>query len=370
MKVILYIGHHKVGSTALQSFLLRNWLTLLTEGKILYPMVEFEGMTDVLQRALQGRDVNRGATLNQQEPHNTLAFKLIEEAGGSKVPPFIDRPLAAFQMARGMRLQVKSLAPETVILCSEVMSNFAFVPGDLTQKLRKTWPDAEYEIYLTLRRPDEYIASWYGQCFRFSPHNGRRLEGDFAKSFVNTVHFDYEKLLKPWLQTFKGSKFHIRNYKDVLAAGGSCEDFTREVSVKFPRKLLAPERSNRSIPYAFYEIMRRATQAMPHPKVMALMRYLEKTPASAQVPRNAEVEVFGQEARSFLAEKFVPIHDHLNDVTGRSPFFPDIDEVGKPRPIAEMDAYKTALNALLSLPKRQQPDAEFMAFLEGLWKEL
>ena len=42
MKVILYIGHHKVGSTSLQVFLARNWAALAREGT-LYPSVENRG---------------------------------------------------------------------------------------------------------------------------------------------------------------------------------------------------------------------------------------------------------------------------------------------------------------------------------------
>lgn len=39
MKVVFYIGHHKVGSTALQVYLSQNWLRLAQAG-ILYPAVE------------------------------------------------------------------------------------------------------------------------------------------------------------------------------------------------------------------------------------------------------------------------------------------------------------------------------------------
>ena len=54
MKVILYIGHHKVGSTALQVFLSQNSHRLLQAG-ILYPAVEMQGFSHLGQGRQQGR---------------------------------------------------------------------------------------------------------------------------------------------------------------------------------------------------------------------------------------------------------------------------------------------------------------------------
>ena len=52
MKIIIYIGHHKVGSTALQVFLSQNWLALVRAG-ILYPSVETSGFSHNLAEVLQ-----------------------------------------------------------------------------------------------------------------------------------------------------------------------------------------------------------------------------------------------------------------------------------------------------------------------------
>ena len=52
MDLILFMGHHKVGSSALQMFLARNWLPLARAG-ILYPAVEPQGMAANLGAAVR-----------------------------------------------------------------------------------------------------------------------------------------------------------------------------------------------------------------------------------------------------------------------------------------------------------------------------
>ncbi|SFC73043.1 hypothetical protein SAMN04488094_108150 [Tropicimonas isoalkanivorans] len=365
MKVIIYIGHHKVGSTALQTYLSRNWLKLIRDGGILYPMVEFEGMANCLARAMAGKDDDGDLTLNEREPHNTLVFKMIAEAGGFKLPAFIDRPPAVFQMARAIREQIDNLSPRAVVLCSEVMSNFGHESPALTQQLRSFFPGASFEIYLTLRRPDEYLASWHGQRFRFGYRWGR-LEGEVAKKYIHTVHFDYQTLLQPWTEAFPDAVFHIRNYSDVLAVGGSCEDFVQQVGIDFPSGLVPAPRANKSIPYAFYDIMRRANQELDRPDAERFMHFLESTNIAKEVHKNAEVEVLGQGARTFLADAFEPIHSYVGQVANRSPFFPDIDEMRIAHPVPEEVASRAALELLLELPERARPQPPAWELLRKL----
>ena len=43
-RLILFIGHHKVGSTSLQDFFARNAVALAGDG-VLYPFVDFQGLS-------------------------------------------------------------------------------------------------------------------------------------------------------------------------------------------------------------------------------------------------------------------------------------------------------------------------------------
>lgn len=365
MKIILFIGHHKAGSTTLQAYLAQNWLKLWREKRILYPMVEFEGLAHVLKVAVDGGDMHGDLPINVREPHNTLAFKMIAEADGFKFPGFLPRPPRVNQMVRGLHHQVAYFEPETLIFCSEVLSNFGIMPGNLIQKLKDIFPDADYEIYLTLRRPDQYLAAWHGQRFRFGYKWGR-FQGEVAQKYAKSFHFDYQKLLQPWREKIPEAVFHIRNYRAVLAAGGSCEDFTQQVGADFPSDMVAVPRANESLPYAFYEIARQANRTFERPLASAMVHFLGETPAGRDVPANSEVEIFGQESRDFLADAFEPIHAYLGEVTGQAPFFDDIAEMRRAHPIPEMEAYRTALDRLIALPAKDRPVAPLWAFLQDL----
>ena len=78
MKVIVYIGHHKVGSTALQVFLSQNSHRLLTNG-ILYPWVEMRGAAHALGKAAGEGDRAEVLPVNIREPHSALAYKMMAD---------------------------------------------------------------------------------------------------------------------------------------------------------------------------------------------------------------------------------------------------------------------------------------------------
>lgn len=373
MKVILYIGHHKVGSTSLQLFLAQNWLRLVRNG-ILYPMTEGEGMAVALGAALRDSGRIRNLPINAREPHNTLAFRMISQRTGAPPPPFLGEIPFGEQMGFIIRAQVDRLKPHTVILCSEVMSNFGDVPGDPIAELKDLFPGAEFEIYCALRRPDDYLVSWQAQRLRFG-HKVERLCCQAPQGFaegVHGIHFDYRLLLQTWLEHFPESRFHIRNYDDVLAAGGSCEDFTARVGVAFPDALVAARRANPSLSLAFMEIVRRGNHALERKQAEELFRFLLRTRPPKRFRNRRKVEMFGVERRAAMVEAFAPIHDFLGNVTGQAPFFPDIAEIGTPREIPEEDAARHALAGLLRRPALPyfRPSRPVWGFLKDLAAEM
>ena len=76
MKVAFFIGHHKTGSTALQSYLASHYLALLQAG-ILYPAVESKGVANNLKILLHRQEDTDPTDLNIREPHNALGSRLI-----------------------------------------------------------------------------------------------------------------------------------------------------------------------------------------------------------------------------------------------------------------------------------------------------
>lgn len=343
MKVILYFGHHKVGSTALQAYLARNALALLEQG-ILYPAVESEGMSHLLAQALGRQDRPTLGCMNVREPHNALGFRMLAVKTGGGTPPW-HGPLPGLPaMLNTLRHQVEVLQPQTVILCSEVFANFGAGHEDMIEKLHSLFPEAEAELYCALRRPDEYAASWFGQRLRF----GHQLEPLSSPGGVQTgsVHFDYRRMVEPWVQEFQGCRLHLRTYSDILAAGGSVEDFTSRVSCRFPDGLPQKGPSNRGLPRAAYDIIRRANHALPPAQAQALREFFQAAPPEISPVANGDVELFGAARRAELAEAFAPVHAYLSQLAGRDAFFPDIEEMRVPRPVPEAVAAARLLDAL------------------------
>jgi len=355
MKVILYFGHHKVGSTALQAYLARNALTLLGHG-ILYPAVESEGMSHLLAQALGKHKKPALGCMNVREPHNALAFRMLAGKTGGKTPPWHGTLPGLPAMLNTIRHQVEILQPHTLILCSEVFSNFGAGHEDLIAKLHGLFPEGDWELYCALRRPDEYMTSWFGQRLRF----GDKLEPLSSPGGVQTssIHFDYRRMVEPWLREFSEAPLHLRNYSDILAVGGSVQDFIAQVNCGFPKGLSLKGPSNKGLPRAAYEIIRRGNHDLPPEQAQALREFFLTAPETLSPVRNSDVELFGAEQREALADAFTPIHDYLTGLTRQAAFFPDIEEMRTPRPVNVAEATEQLLAKLdpTALPRPELRD--------------
>jgi len=124
LKLVIFIGHFKTGSSSIQSFLSSNFLRLLQAG-ILYPSVESQGAAWNMRAMMRGRDESTaGKSLNIIEPHNALALRLKNEEDGHGMPSYYPHPPSGFQMLELLENQISELAPNAVVLCSEVFSLF------------------------------------------------------------------------------------------------------------------------------------------------------------------------------------------------------------------------------------------------------
>ncbi|GHF74751.1 hypothetical protein [Seohaeicola zhoushanensis] len=340
MKVIFYIGHHKVGSTALQSFLTLNWCRLAKHG-ILYPAVETRGFAANLARALgyPGPDLERD--VNIREPHSALAYKMMAEVSDRKVPQQFKRLPASVQMMLALQNQVREIGSETVILCSEAFANFGQVKPELIRTLADWFPGAEFEIYCALRRPDEYLVSWHGQRLKVG-EKIPALSAGGAESYFDNIHFNFRTVVEPWLQQLPKARMILRPYGDILAVGGSTEDFMAQISVRMPDRLVPAGQANSSLPRAAMEIVRRGNHDLPPARAHALAQYLLTQGAALKPVANGTVEMFGAELRARLVAQFAPIHDYLSELLGR-PFFDDIDALGETLPVPEAEAVRDLL---------------------------
>lgn len=370
MKIVLFIGHHKVGSTSLQDFLSRNAVALARAG-ILYPSVDFEGMALMLASAVSGEELHGILPINAREPHNALAFRMLAEHNNGKVPPYHKGLPASGQMFRAIAKQIEFLNPHTVILAAEVFANFGPTSPTLIARLRDAFPDGEFTIIATLRRVDEYLASWHGQRLRFghspAPLRGSGKAGGMQGYFGN-IHFDYRRMLQGWIDGMPQARLILRDYADVRAAGGSVADFVAQAGLELPSRLAGEQRSNASLHRGIYEIARRGNQALPRPSADKLRRFLERLTPELDLPPSGDIEMFGAQNRQIMAERFAPVHDFLGQASGKNPFFEDQQEVAKIRPIPELEVFRQALAGAIR-HKGRLDDPEAGDFLTALERE-
>lgn len=344
MRFILYIGHHKVGSTALQAYLAQNALTLLQNG-ILYPPVESQGFSHFLNKAVKSGDVAEFAPVNIREPHSALAYRMLADADGRPIPNQFKQLPPQRQMLLALRNQVAALNPDCVILASEAFINFGGCDATLVDTLRDLFPEAELQIYCALRRPDDYMLSWHAQRLKTGATLAP-LRKVGAKPYRDNIHFRYDQAILPWIERCPDARVHVRNYSDILETGGSIEDFTARTGLDLPEGLLPAGRANKSLPHATVEIARLGNAALEPKSARALRRYLiDRTGGLGLVP-NREVEMYGAKNRAAILEEFTSIHARLSAATGGDAFFPDLAEMATPRPVDELEAVADALTRL------------------------
>ena len=364
MKVAFFIGHHKTGSTALQTYLAENYLTLLREG-ILYPAVEAQGSAANLAAAFTGQ-VNPDDTqrLNVREPHNALAFRMLNEAAKLPVPVWHPNLPSSEQMLHLIAAQIESLHPKQMVICSEVMSGLS------DDGWRKTLPQMqrhfsvhECTIVLNLRRPDHHIASLHMHRLKLLQRVKPLRDGGHT-AYYDTRHFRFDRVVERWSEAFPNARFHVRNYADVVAAGGSVQDFFAQSGIGHT-PVETGKRANVSFPHALAEIMRQAIQQSPETgkRVRAyLLRAMERVTC---VP-NDQVELFGEANRTALCDAFAPVHTALSQRLGVEAFFPDIELARQCNPVPELQAARQALVELKEDSAKHLKPGPVRAFLSGL----
>lgn len=341
LKVILFIGHHKVGSTSLQDYLSRNAAALSRAG-VLYPYVDFEGMAHMAATAAGHAQPEGSLPINVREPHNALAFRMLATQKNGGVPAYHKRLPALPQMLHAIRQQIHFSEPHTVILAAEVFANFNAASPKLIEQLTEQFPGAEFTVVATLRRIDAYLASWHGQRLKFG-HKLNPLRTDGVDGYFKGIHFNYRLMVEGWLKALPEACVILRNYADVRANGGSVNDFISQTGLQLPKGLAPERRENDSIHRGIYEIIRRANVELPQPQAAELRRSLRDLAPKLDLPLSHSVELFGADNRARMLEQFRPIDAWLGDVMGREGFFDDLEAVLELDPLPELEAARTAL---------------------------
>lgn len=365
MRVVIFIGHHKVGSTALQAHLGR-WAPSALQNGVLYPVVrpaDLEGFDRIFSNEGLQQDLQRDVF----EAHNALAFSMINQVTGAPIPTFHKDLPPVQEMFALIRKQIERYRPHTLVLASEVFANFAAISPalipDLMAGLGLGSGGARVELFAYLRRVDDYLAAWHGQRVRL--RQTVRPLPEALERYKKTIHFDYQLMLEEWRAVLPKARLVVRPYDTNLRRIGTARGFSDAMGLDLPSLDHAPQIRNQGMHRGFLDIARRAVPVLDHDDMSDLLRRLFDLShtSDTNLPPTQEVELFGAEARRDMAESFAPVHDWLSDIAGQR-FFADAAEIGTPRHLPEFEVNQQAL-ALLRNERQSGLSADVLDYLDG-----
>ncbi len=217
-EIVLHVGRHKTGTTALQSFLALNEDRLLEREGVLYPRT--------------GRDP-------RNHYHHSL-FRDVVEAG---------RPMDASLVAEVLD-ESKRRGARRVLLSSEMLSRKS-VTGDQLQEIRNSFGNNSVSIIVYLRRQDALLQSMYAERVR----RGLLAAPDTIHDI--DVCLDFHAFIRTYAAVFGNTAITIRVYEH--AAQNIFKDFLEALGAAFDSEYILPERRrNERLPWSYVELLRRA----------------------------------------------------------------------------------------------------------------
>ncbi|MDU8928416.1 hypothetical protein RXV86_13580 [Alisedimentitalea sp. MJ-SS2] len=363
MQKIFALGLHKTGSTSLQRFLLANQTRLAKDG-IFYPPVTPAALSRLIADTTDRLAPDSPERLNEVMAHNALAYRLLADARPEQTFPQVHRPMFTGQLALNMvRDMAGTMRAQSVIFCSEDLARAALHAPEIPSRFADTFGRGDVTIMATIRRPDDAIAAWQSQRLEFgAPFPA--LSQDGLGDYLGSVHFDFRRALSPWLDAFPGARVILTPYRDTLTIGGAARHFADACNL--PPDLTFPENSNVSLPYALIGLSRQAFAQLSPRDASRFRDHLKTAATRLPLPANDAVDLFGPGQRDELYRAFAPIHDWLNQVSGRAPFFDDLDQVTRPRRFSEPEAQAHVLPAVIKDAETHLDSPETHAFLRSL----
>jgi hypothetical protein len=368
MRVIIFLGHHKVGTSSLQEYLSQNYHQFLAEG-VLYPMTEPQGLTVQMGRALKSSRSGAKLPFNVREAHNALGFRMLAEGEPKgRVPAYHGKLPGTVQMFNAVHRQISEFRPHTVVLCAEVFANFSTRNDELITRLRNEFSQSRVTIMGTLRRPDDYVASWQGQRFKFG-HKLKPLHGSGLDEYFDTIHFNYQMMLQGWADVFPESSGHtdwiLRDHSAVMAAGGSVPDFLNETKISPPLNGVITQDSNPSVPLALHEVAREGNCDLEAQDAKDLVKFLVGLGKRVKLTPNSAVEMFGSRKRTQLVERFEPINHWIAETVGAGQFFAHEHDFGVVREVTSGRALSNVMPALRNDAQKQGLSDPVRRFLDA-----
>lgn len=307
MQVILHFSQDGTVRTPLRdpvtTGLIRNWKTLL-EHEVLLPLLTPE----------------------------TEAHSVVSCLTGVPLPPVTEAGHSALLWGKcpsrqqGLKAQLRLLAPKVLIICVPICAG-PDAGRHAAQALHKILGEVELHIHLALKRPDHHLETLLGYWLL----EGRTLT-PFPKELsklIESPHVDYRQIYAPWLILFPDAKLHLTRQIKQADPTAALATFTQRFELSDLPPLLNPQRT--TPPRATWDSLRHANRlpsATPE-----LHDQLARTFASMSLPADAEIELFGGQARTDLHSAFTPVAKALDEQLESGSFLSDLDDILTPRPM-------------------------------------
>lgn len=197
-RVILHIGMHKTGSTSIQGFFSRNRHVLRAAG-ILYPYSE-------------GPDGRR------LPKHNAIFKAISHEADRGAPHPFYG-PSA--MVIEATARQIERSRARVAVLSAEGLSG---EKPDFARALAPFRDRFEVTVVVFLRRPDQWLESFYRQMVMSREVREARPIDIFLAARSTQAHLDYLAMLRWWAEAFGPEAMRIAPF-DPAAGAAPLERF-------------------------------------------------------------------------------------------------------------------------------------------------
>jgi hypothetical protein len=226
MKLILHIGVHKTGSTAIQHWMSENW-DLLAGKRLLYPFAYM---------------VNAG--------HHELAWALGKRSRKSS------SAATPQEIVHSILEEAETARAETIVLSSEA---FERLKKPEIENLKALFRGLPAEIIVYLRRQDDALLSIYNQRVKSSANRYCGTLGELARNSKVLSRLDYRALTERWSEVFGADALRVKIYdQDRFPEGNVIPDFLANFGIVLEGQLTTQHKDiNRSIDPLSTEIIRR-----------------------------------------------------------------------------------------------------------------
>ncbi|MBN2700263.1 MAG: hypothetical protein ACPW60_12765 [Methylohalobius sp. ZOD2] len=279
MRIVLHIGTHKTGSTALQRFLYLNRERLLDQGW-LYPRTGLKGTG-----------------------HHPIAWRI--RSGGADV---------CREMLSALEKEAREVGVQGILLSSEAFEFIRDVKALEPFCHRDTIP------LVFLRRQDGYLESEYNQHVKMP---STRYAFDIYRFYFRldfSFRFNYRQLCDRWQKVAGDNCLHVINYDHCLNTR-RCEIFRRflsRVGVQWRKAFVLPDdrTSNLSIPSRATIYLARINRLN-----LPLEKHLQAIKAVAQrFASDAEDSLLSLEERQLLCQRYQAGNHFVAKYYGSDPF--------------------------------------------------